>query len=516
MFIKEMPIHRFLLLIVFIAVAFLSSCKEDIVDVLLKNQPPETGIALHPDSVISPQPTRLRVNWWGDDPDGIVIGFYIRWNEDDWEFTPANDSLFALKIGANDTTYNFFVAAVDAEGNGIYDNNIIQNQINYGAEPFLDLNNNSIRDEDEPFYDIGLIDPTPAEFSFPLKNSAPTIMWNDLSFVPDTSFPVMSFGWIAEDIDGDETILKINIVLNDTSNIENIISLDGSVRTITLRTNEFSSQNPLMEILIEGQENNINPEKLPGLVFDEFNFFYVQAEDISGAKSNFIRLPEYDPGDQWYVKKPVGDFLVVDDYSTQDNAAGFYSAMFDSLGLTGSYDVYDIINQEPPYKNVTFLETIKLFDYLFWYTDNNPSIDLATFSTQKYLSQGGKVAFSMQFPQTVDPVELQSFMPIISDSIDARISLLPGTLISSDLTDPDYPNLQLTLNVFRVKSFYLNPLAANPIYYYPNGELDGYAGFTNAEVTEFFIALPLDKCNGTGNVKSLLQKIFFDDFGLSR
>ena len=165
---------------------------------------------------------------------------------------------------------------------------------------------------------------------------------------------------------------------------------------------------------------------------------------------------------------------------------------------------------------MTFLETIKLFDYLFWYTDNNPSIDLASFATQKYLSQGGKVAFSMQFPQTVDPVELQSFIPIISDSIGSKISLLPGTEIASDTTDPAYPNLELTLNVFRVKSFYLNELAANPIYYYPNGELPGFTGFTNIELTEFFIALPLDKCNGTGNVKSLLQKIFFDDFGMTR
>jgi hypothetical protein len=511
-----MILKRIFLTLVFFSIAFLISCSEDIVSDKIKNQPPETGISLKPDSVISPQATRLRVNWWGDDPDGIVLGFYFRWNNDEWEFTTSNDSLFALKIGATDTTFVFNVAAVDAEGNGIYDNSIFQNGVNFGPEPFIDLNNNGIRDEEEPFYDIGLIDPTPAEFSFPLKNSAPSIAWNELSFLPDTSFPVMSFGWISEDIDGDETILKINIVLNDTSNIENIISLDGSVRTITLRTNEFSSQNPLMEILIEGQENNINPENLPGLLFDDINYFYVQSEDISGAKSEFIRLPEEGAEGNWFVKKPVGNLLVIDDYATQDNAASFYAAMFDSLGLTGSYDIYDIVNQEPPYKNVTFLETIKLFDYLFWYTDNNPSIDLAAFSTQKYLSQGGKVAYSMQFPQNVDPVELQSFIPIISDSIDARVSLLPGTFISSELTDPTYLSLQLTLNVFRVKSFYVNLLAANPIYYYPNGELDGYAGFTNPEVTEFFISLPLHKCNGTGNVKALLHKIFFDDFGLSR
>ena len=453
-----MPIKKFLLLVILItSLLQCLSCKEEVVSVRLKNQPPETSVSLYPDSVITPQQTRLLVSWWGDDRDGLVIGFYFKWNDEDWNFTTSNDSLFALKIGATDTTYKFSVSAVDGEGNGIYDSNILQNGIDFGPEPFIDLNANGIRDNNEYFYDIGLIDPTPAVFFFPLKNSAPTIEWNELSFVPDTSFPVMSFGWIADDIDGVESILKINIALNDTSNPDNIISIDGSVRTVTLRTNEFSSPNPLMEILIEGQENNINPEKLPGLIFNDLNYFYVQAEDISGAKSEFIRLPGIDSLAYWYVKKPVGSLLIIDDYSAFDNVdvAAFYYAMFDSLGLTGNYDVYDIVNQEPPYKNVTFYETIKLFDYLFWYTDNNPSIDLASFSTQKYLSQGGKIAYSMQFPQSVDPLELQSFIPIISDSISVKNSLLPGTIISSDLTDPTYPNLQLTGTAFRVKSFYL-------------------------------------------------------------
>ena len=62
----------------------------------------------------------------------------------------------------------------------------------------------------------------------------------------------MSFGWNVDDLDGISTIEKINIALNDTTNSNNIVSLDGSVRTVTLRTNDFNSSNPLMEILIEG------------------------------------------------------------------------------------------------------------------------------------------------------------------------------------------------------------------------------------------------------------------------
>ena len=506
---------RIILLLVSIFISLLvASCTDDPVSNPAGNQPPNTGLFLYPDSIIIPQQSRLTVHWWGDDPDGLVIGFYFSWDNINWTFTASNDSLFALQIGVSDTIYTFRVSAVDNEGNNIYDSNVNRNGIDFGPEPYIDENDNGQYDQGEFFYDIGLVDPTPARFDFPLRNTAPTISWNELSFLPDTSFPVMTFSWNVDDIDGVESIVAIEIALNDTTNQSNNISLDGSVRTVTLRTNDFSTGTAAMEILIESQEGNINPELLPGLMLDANNSFYARAIDISGAASPFISLP--DSGQTWYVKKPVGNLLIIDDYRTIDNTGAFYNAMFDSLGLTGHYNIYDIHTETPPFLNVTFLETIKLFDFLFWYTDNSPSIDLASFATDKYLTAGGKVAFSMQFPQSVDPVGLASFISIISDSIGASNSLFPGTVISSDTTDPSYPNLQSTIGIFRVKSFYLDPLVANPIYYYPNGELPGFVGFTNSTVTEFFIALPLDKCNGTGNVKSLLEKVFFDDFGLTR
>jgi len=505
---------KLLLLLLFISTVFIIiTCTEEGVNNPVGNQAPDTGLFLYPDSTISPQQSRLTVYWWGDDKDGLIVGFYFSWNDDPWEFTASNDSLFALQIGANDTTYTIQVSAADNGGNNVYDRQVFQNGIDYGPEPFIDENENGVYDEGESFYDIGLIDPTPAKFDFPLRNTAPTIEWSELSFLPDTSFSVMTFSWIANDIDGDESIVAINIALNDTTDPSAIISLDGSVRTVTIRTDDFTTDTPLMEILIESQEGNIFPEPLSGLVLNANNKFFVQSEDISGAKSTFISLP--DTGATWYVKKPVGNLLIIDDYALDDNTAAFYSSMFNSMGLTGKYDTYDIHTQTPPFLNVTFLETIKLFDYLFWYTDNFPSIDLASFSTQRYLTAGGKVAFSMQFPQTVDPLVLSSFIPIIPDSIDARISLLPGTIVSSDTTDQSYPNLETTISIFRVKSFYLS-FTANPIYYYPNGEMDGFAGFTNSSVTEFFIALPLNKCDGgDANVKPLLEKVFFEDFGLS-
>jgi hypothetical protein len=108
---------------VFILILFtlsgLYSCYDNPTDNPAANKPPETGLSLIPDSSITPQPTKLKVSWWGDDPDGNIVGFYFTWDGNSWSFTSSNDSLFALQIGAADTTYLFQVAAVDNGGNGI-------------------------------------------------------------------------------------------------------------------------------------------------------------------------------------------------------------------------------------------------------------------------------------------------------------------------------------------------------------------------------------------------------------
>ena len=505
---------KYLAILFFLTILLLLSCNENFTDVPAVNKAPNTGLSLYPDSTISAQPSKLNIAWWGDDTDGLIVGFYYSFDGNNWTFTDKNEIQFSLKIGAGDTTYTFRVSAVDNGGNGVYDNEIIQNGINYGPEPFIDKNNNGVYNVGETFYDIGLIDNSPALLNYPLKNTAPTIEWNVLSTLPEISFPVMSFGWNADDLDGVGTIEKVNIALNDTSDSNNILSLDGSVRTITLRTKDFNSDNPLCEVLIEGLETNISVQKLTGLKLNNYNRFYVQVVDISGASSKFISLPE--EGKTWFVKKPKGSLLIMDDYATSDGAATFYDSMMDSLGLAGKYDVFDFLNQKPPYTNVTFLQTLKLFKYVLWYSDNNPSLDLAASSVQKFVDNGGKVAFSMQFPQTVDPLLLQNFLPINADSLFSRTSILPNTIVSAETTDVSYPDLTTSTSLFRIKSFYLNPNGAIPIYYFPNKELRGYIGFFNNTKSIFFYGLPLNKSNGgAANVKELLSKIFFTDFNLT-
>ncbi|MBZ0198844.1 MAG: hypothetical protein K8H86_03185 [Ignavibacteriaceae bacterium] len=501
---------KFLLFFVFVIISLLLfSCYDNPADNPTGNLPPKTSIFLNPDSSVSSQPSRIHLHWSGDDPDGLIIGFYFSWDGTNWIFTSSNDSIFALQIGAVDTNYTFFVSAVDDGGNGVYDKSIIQNNINYGSEPFVDKNNNGIYDADETYTDIGLIDPNYASIKLPIKNSSPVISWNALSFVPDTSFPVMSFGWDASDLDGDNTIEHINIALNDTNQS---VSINGAVRIVTLRVNNFA--NPLADILIDGNPNNLAGVKLPGMLLNAENKFYVQAVDISGAKSKFISLPGVDK--TWYVKQPKSNFIIVDDYGTLDDAESFYYKMLDSLGLNGKYDVYNYKKNLPPYLNVTFRETVKLFKYVFWYSDTNPSLDLANGTTQKFLDGGGKIFFSMQFPSSVDLSFLQGFLPILADSSSSKSTLFSNVVISAAATAPEYPDLFTSLNIFRPRAFYLSDIGVTPVYYFPNNELKGHIGFKNSPETLFFIGLPLHRLNGgSANVKTLMNKVLLDDFGLT-
>ncbi len=493
------------------------SCKESITDTPVGNQPPETHLFLFPDSTISQQKSRLQVHWWGDDPDGLIVGYYFKWEGLDsaWNFTTRNDSVFSLPIGTVDTNYTFIVAAADNSGNGKYDNKIIRDNVNYGPEPFIDKNGNGIYDEGETYFDIGAIDETPASQIFPIKNSAPVVEWNELTNLPRESLPVMTIGWNARDLDGDESIVNIYIALNDTSEF---VELSGNVRLVTLIVDDYTNPQPSFDIYING--NKKYPEKLNNLKLDDYNIIYLKAKDISGAESGIIRLP--DTTSNWFVKKPEGNLLIIDDYSSADDIQDFYAQKFDEVRngeLAGKYDVLDLEKTDLPYQNITLLETLKLFDYIFWYSDASPSLEVINSVTQDYLQNGGKIAFSMTFQDSSANFQfslsaLQNFLPV--DSLGQKKSLpflLPGAKAVALSGFEHFPELKLGTTVGFVRTFYPNQISALPVYDLQSSQLNGNIAMITNTKNLFFIGLPLNQCDGNGNISEFLEKLFFDEFG---
>ena len=500
------------------------SCSETINDVVIPNQAPETHVFIYTQDTVqlSQQKSRLKVHWWGDDPDGIVQGFFIKWEglDDGWTFTAKNDSVFSLPIGTADTTYTFWVTAVDADGNGKYDETISQNGNDFGAEPFQDANENAKYDVGEDFLDLGLTDATPATQKFPIKNSSPVIGWNDFSVLPAHSFPIITVGWKASDLDGDESIEKINLALNDTTDF---ISLEGFTRLITLRIDDVNSSDPMFEILINGNKNQIFSEKLGNISFGNPNKLYLQAVDISGAKSNFTALP--DTNSTWIIDRPKGKLLIIDDYPSGASAESFYDNSFSQMAsgaLAGKFDKLNFDESPLPYPSLTFPETIKLFDYIFWYSDTEPNLGLMSLVTNDFVQNGGKIAFSTTFKDSnanfnFTVSDLQLFLPVDSLAQNkSGVVLFPGAKLIPVISGGNYPQLETSLGIGFVRTFYPNQGTADEIYDLSSSRLNGNIAFMNKDKSLFFIGLPLDRCNKKKNVPALLEQVFISEFGMSK
>ena len=120
------------------------------------------------DTTISVQ----EISWWGDDPDGNVIGYYYRWSYMDTAvFTQDETAIFYLPLRTQLDVYSFYVQAVD---------------------------------------DSNAVDPSPAVATFPVFNSPPEVEWKLNSLPQSTrtedsvhySFQHHSFFWDVKDISG--------------------------------------------------------------------------------------------------------------------------------------------------------------------------------------------------------------------------------------------------------------------------------------------------------------------------
>ncbi len=506
------------------------SCSESITGSKVQNIPPDTHIFLHPDSgkTISQQSSKLKVHWWGDDPDGFVIGYLISWDQKNYGFTPLNDSTFSLVIRGLDTSYIFSAAAIDNAGNKKYDQTVVVNGINYGGEPFTDSNKNGKWDEGEPFIDFGAIDPTPANLTFPIKNSPPIVSFQQNSHVPDTTFTVASFAWNISDVDGNETVQKVYIALNDTSSF---IELPGSPRFVTIRAKApFSGSSISADVFIGTTIGTPYAAKLPNLKLDAENVFYVKALDIAGTYSRMIQMP--DTGKTWFVKKQKGNILIIDDYGVNDQAASFYNSTMDSINLgifKNKFDVLDIKFGKtsttpgvllPKFINPTFTEMLKLFKVVIWYSDNDPSLEIAQLTVRNYTESGGKILLSMVFPQTFDTRGLSDFLPIDSVS-PIPINIIPRNTkinLTTDGTSLGYPAMAIdnsTIPVARIRTFFPSDAGAKSLY---TLGLTGnpIIGFKDIDTKRIFIGLPLHRCNGApSNTKEFLRKILIDEFGVT-
>ena len=485
--------------IILFAGVLAAACSESITDVPRENQPPETWLALAPDGDLRTTTSRQHVHWWGDDPDGFVAGYYISFDNARWTFTTVNDSVFALSLSGVDTTYSFHVRAVDDQGNGRYDTDGP-----FGPEPFTDSNGNGLRDDGEPFIDLGAVDPTPADIRYPITNSPPVVAFTSGADVPVTTFTVASFSWFGTDLDGDETIREYRYALNDTLDPSAWRTLPRSTTFLTLREQDG---------LREGD-----------------NAFYLKAVDIAGAESRTLRMP--DSAGTWFVKKPKTDLLIVDDYGPTDASGPFYNGIVDTLfgGRFRGADVFDIRTGAssttrgkllPPYINPTFIETLKLFRYIIWYADNTPTIDVAQLSLPEFQRGGGYILFTASFPESaIDPRGgITDFAPIDSLSPNPITFVPAGTNVEPDVESPGYPALKRDgqgVPVAFIRNLSKKINAKNLYRFEESSRWEGkpVVAVRSGDSRFVLFGIPLHRFDGSGTVGPLIHGIFRNEFGV--
>ncbi|MBI4536253.1 MAG: hypothetical protein HY708_08235 [Ignavibacteriae bacterium] len=198
----------------------------------------------------------------------------------------------------------------------------------------------------------------------------------------------------------------------------------------------------------------------------------------------------------------------------------------------------------PPFVDPALINTFLLYDYVFWYTEQVPSLGVAQLSLFTYMQNGGKVLFSTTFQNVVDPrAALRDFAPIDSVSSapftprpapgDTRVPA--NYKVYADSTDPSnlYPLLAFNPPPPTFHSVFMRPIYrrsdARYIYHLQPDTANSpprYIGSPNVAVVDgqrtiVFIGLPLHLLNNTvvGNpqgVTAFFTKVFTEEFSPSQ
>lgn len=495
--------NKVLLLPVILSVVLLWNCENpfinDLPEAKVINYPPETHVSFiyHPDTVLTEGDywinngdtifleddeiivlgldTTISVKevfWWGDDPDGEVVGYYYKWSYmNEPVFTTLESDIFYLPLRSKFDIYSFQVWAMDNDS---------------------------------------LVDPTPAVISFPVYNSPPEIEWkyNSLPTVassPDVvhqSFTHHSFFWDVSDLDGFETVTDIFWALDDTSSWNR---LDGTQRSIFL--------------------SDLSPGS---------HRIFIQAQDIAGAKSNIISFP--DPEDRnhpngWNVNKPMGDYLIVNDFAGDQlnyQHQNFYKDILNNLISENNYSVWEIGSGDNnphnaiPYSTQDIEYNLSYFKNVFWYTFRGEnSINQSALALTRFVADGGILFMNNAMKGGTLADTTWSFTSIDTMYFFSKTGrILPGTEIDAFWDDPVLDStLALSLGTTladRLWAIEPGPKAAIRYRFKDAGptgtSYNGAPGImTETPINNgicYYMTVPLYYCNGKENVEELFKHIF--------
>lgn len=434
-----------------------ASCDSSISGNPNANQPPDTQLSVRDASLLDNlgEDERLvstvRITWSGDDPDGFVKGYEVRFFDEslgesgqDWTFTTTTDSLFLLPIrqGERVSDVVFEVRAVDEQD---------------------------------------AVDPTPARTIYPIQNSPPVIRMSPFDLPPDTTFNVMSIGWIAEDPDGDSNLARIDVSFNDSLNFVSLPP-DVSLATFVLPDTQPGVSGQVVDAQVfAGRGFESTGLSVPGVRVGDMNTLYVRAADQTDTTS--VRV-EY----SWFVKGKTSNILFVNDFrrATHPTVVGFHLDLLrDFLPAGTPVDIWDITtpfttgsagsyprsNLLPPTSQPGLEKFMVSYDYIYWVasatTDQIVGNNLPFVAPilEPFFEAGGKMMVHSPVQLPVDPEEIATnaatlLLPLNSltvfpDSLRQTLRLLSQAPIS---TQTSLPGASSPLPALKMNGFVITTL----------------------------------------------------------
>ncbi|MFC2085891.1 hypothetical protein ACFLRO_01620 [Bacteroidota bacterium] len=406
---------------------FLGACDSNISGELLDNLAPNTELSVRDSSLVENLEgadrfaSTVRVAWSGVDSDGYVVGFEIRVYDETQLGSIPPENGWSAQTTSLDSLVLLPIPTGESAANVVFEARAIDN--------------------------AGLKDPSPARTIFPIQNSPPVLRLSTFDIPPDETFTVFSFGWSVFDPEGDVTIDRIEVSLNDSTNF---VSLPGGTRFATFLGEPSEPGQSSTDARVYTGRGFVKTDVfVPGLLLNAENVFYIRAADQTDTTSATVTY-------EWDVKQPNGKVLFVNDYrkAFAPIQQDFHMDMLREYLPEGT-DV-DIFNISEPFlsgntstgvlsdampasANPTLEQTYLLFDYIYWIstgvtaTANGSNLAFSAPALNSFFAKGGKFIIHAPVQIPTDPAEFLT---------NPAISLLPLTNVVS-FDDSLRPSLRL-------------------------------------------------------------------------
>ncbi len=348
--------------------------------------------------------SRFKLGWWGEDPDGYVVGYELRVDGGEWHFTTQQESTFVITFepGVINKDLIFELRAVDNDG--------------LKTEP-------------------------PARLRVPLRNSPPTCQLDPSVPLPDTTLPVLTLVLQIDDPDGRETLDSLYLRIGPHGRWW---PLPARHTTLTLvpanprlpsptRIYSGTTQTPLLTL----------SDPLP---LDDTVRIYFQVRDNARLASPI------DSTKPIYIRRQTGPWLVIDNWASDDAIATLTPDL--QAAWSEGYDVWNLRSpaQQIPLYNPTWMHLFRLYERILWIggaeEERFRRLEEVEAVIQTYLLNGGRLLVNSPIRSSVE-----SFSPIFRwgpmDSISSAPQnglLAPGSPVTP--LDAAFPSLSNGLPYF--------------------------------------------------------------------